>query len=501
MSRIRIVKGTITKTTGGDHNIYSEGNIVYNSGTSVCLTSDVGITYGEPKDAPKRAPSDFDITLELDKQTKSIVPFGILDFNNNAENPYFSFKYKLSKSKIDSLSFEILDENDSVIYQMNYLEPVIVQASKKVNILSEARNPVEGQLISKTWDYNRIYGQYTLLESEDYTQIGDYYIHWDGFDNDGIYDSTRFNNKKLKAKITATKDGIHKQIIEDFATQYSQVEWTDVKIDKNAKRIDVTLRVNLTDGGAEGLSCQTINANIYGMPARTVCDWDKIPASEIKKWGKIPIRTRTKNFQDLINLAISGLNYHWGRNKNHAEAKDVKMFGESYELFMNSTVSQDKAIGELKLIYNTNGNWARSGNPGTIKDPLSAAGNVFSRQAICYNVGYIYSLDWHEFYKKNNWRYREEFDEIIEFKETSAHEIGHEILKKYGGTLYSYGHKGTVNPIFQEENSNAIPHPIKGEIDLMPYFTDWLDYSKRKRIAASEKDALSLIWLTKLSIR
>ncbi|MEZ0128534.1 hypothetical protein AB9T88_01455 [Flavobacterium sp. LBUM151] len=52
MSRIRIVGGTITKTTVGDHNIYSEGNIVYTSGEAITETSDAGIIYGEPKDAP-----------------------------------------------------------------------------------------------------------------------------------------------------------------------------------------------------------------------------------------------------------------------------------------------------------------------------------------------------------------------------------------------------------------------------------------------------------------
>jgi hypothetical protein len=52
MSRIRIVGGTITKTTGGDHNIYSDGNIVYNAGKAITETSDKGIIYGEPKDAP-----------------------------------------------------------------------------------------------------------------------------------------------------------------------------------------------------------------------------------------------------------------------------------------------------------------------------------------------------------------------------------------------------------------------------------------------------------------
>lgn len=124
------------------------------------------------------------------------------------------------------------------------------------------------------------------------------------------------------------------------------------------------------------------------------------------------------------------------------------------------------------MVYNTNGNWIRSGNPGSIKDPLTIGGNIFSIQAICYNIGYIYSLEWYEFYKKNNWRYRDESNEDIEFKETSAHEIGHEIIKKYGGPIYSYGHKETVNPVFQYENSNAIPYPKTGEIDLMPYYTD-----------------------------
>lgn len=52
MSRIRIVGGTITKTTVGDHNIYSDGNIVYSSGKAITETSDVGIKYGDPKATP-----------------------------------------------------------------------------------------------------------------------------------------------------------------------------------------------------------------------------------------------------------------------------------------------------------------------------------------------------------------------------------------------------------------------------------------------------------------
>ncbi|MCH4828947.1 MULTISPECIES: hypothetical protein [Flavobacterium] len=91
----------------------------------------------------------------------------------------------------------------------------------------------------------------------------------------------------------------------------------------------------------------------------------------------------------------------------------------------------------------------RSGNPGSIKDPLTVAGNFISRQAICYNVGYMYYFDWYEFepFKEKKWSYRDINNEDIDFKFTTAHEIGHELLKKYGGTIYSYGHKGSVNSV------------------------------------------------------
>ena len=40
MTRIRNVGGTITKTTVGNHNIYSEGNIVQNAGGIITETGE-----------------------------------------------------------------------------------------------------------------------------------------------------------------------------------------------------------------------------------------------------------------------------------------------------------------------------------------------------------------------------------------------------------------------------------------------------------------------------
>lgn len=94
-----------------------------------------------------------------------------------------------------------------------------------------------------------------------------------------------------------------------------------------------------------------------------------------------------------------------------------------------------------------------------------------------------------------------ETNEEIDFKFTSAHEIGHEILKKFEGTIYSYGHKGSVNSVTQNMKNDAPEYPIDSEIDIMPYYPQSPRPPLFKNYAAAEKDVLGLIWLTKIEIR
>ncbi|MFH7017534.1 hypothetical protein [Flavobacterium sp. FlaQc-47] len=61
--RIRIVKGTITKTTGGNHNIYSNGDIIYNAGGFIDEYAENGFVYGDPEDAP--LPKFFDRIINV----------------------------------------------------------------------------------------------------------------------------------------------------------------------------------------------------------------------------------------------------------------------------------------------------------------------------------------------------------------------------------------------------------------------------------------------------
>lgn len=224
-------------------------------------------------------------------------------------------------------------------------------------------------------------------------------------------DSSKFNNKKLKAVIKAMKNGKEKIAQVEFSTKYSQVNWVDVKIDKKNKKIETTLRVNLKDGGAEGLNLGNdvpLNSQTHGAP----------------------ISEQTRSFVDLEKLALDGLKYHWGRNQNHVAAKNVNINSEPYEVFVNGVNTEENSMDDMHLIYNINRKWMRSGNPGSATlNQISWIGNLISREAVCYNVGYIkYS---------NGWSFESGSNEDINFKETAAHEIGHEILKSYGGTVYS----------------------------------------------------------------
>ncbi|WP_445711449.1 hypothetical protein [Flavobacterium sp.] len=485
MTRTRIVGGKIIETTGGDYNIYTKENIVYSAGTTITETGvEKGVSYGEPDAAPiVNTNIDFDITFELDNSSKEIVPFGIANFENKAENPFFKFNYKLTGAAIDTLSFEILDSNGAAIYTMTYLKEIVIQAENKNKIQKELDSKTSSKEF-KVYDFKETLLKY-ILEEPNYTKIGNYSIYWDGFDLNEIYDSTNFNGKKLKAKILVTKGSQRKQVEVEFETVYNEVNWVDVKIDKKAKRIDTTLRVNLKDGGANGLECTNTTIGADGLTI-TQCPWDDIPSSQISPSNPI-IRTRTKSFQDLEKLALDGIEKHWSRNSLH----NLKINNETFNLHIKAINTNENSMNELSLIFNTNSSWGRSGNPGIL-------GKIY------YNLGFCDVSSWYKFKKK--WRY---FNTIIDkvdedYRYTSAHELGHTILRKYGGKWYSFTHDDSSS-ITQNPNGNQSYKKQKSntEINLMHYFKDDPSQSQYDYniIVASERDVLSLIWLTKIEIQ
>ena len=445
-------------------------------------------TSGIP--VPENENPDFDIKIKVIKD--SFVPLGIVDFEGNQENKVIKFEMKISGKGVNRWHLQIKSNGNLIkdIYSSSQeIEPVpLIGKAKKTN-KKEETEIVE---IKRSWE------------------AGIYLLDWNGFDNNNVYDSSILTSPYgLEISIMGQAEQVRKYHTDSVQMKYSQVNWVDVRIDQNNKRIDTTLRVNLKDGGAEGLNCssKTVRKSDYEEAAQrmevqnpieedftlTFCDWHKIPQKEIEEEQKEPIKERTRSFEDLERLALEGISYHWGRNRNHAVAKNVEINSEKYEVFVNPINTQSKAMDDVSLIYNTNNDWMRSGNPGTVTGFISAVGNIFSREAVCYNVGYIKG--------PNKWEYRDEQYEDVIFKFTTAHEIGHEILKAFGDVYYSYGHKGSVNTVTQEIKNNAPEYPSTGEIDIIPYYPSSPPVSIYNRTVALERDVLGLIWLTKINVK
>jgi len=486
-------------------------------------------TSGIP--VPDNENPDFDIKISLCKDGYStVVPMGILDFENNYENAFFAFEYTLSSNDIDQLTLEIIDENDKFIYGENYVPEIIISASKKENVRTSLEKGLKEFLKregkpSRIWKWMEVYRDFNISKN-DYTKPGHYILFWNGFDGEGIYDSSIFDKKTFRARLTGTKGEKKKTAEVSFRTEYAEVNWVDVRIDQNNKRIDTTLRVNLKDGGAEGLSPQE-QSNIY-EPAytQTIYPWDKIPQETIEKYQKEPIKERTRSFQDLERLALEGINYHWSRCTEHAVAKNVEINSEKYECYTSAVNSKENAMDDIDLLYNTNTFWGRSNNPGCVSGFKSFLANIAQyipyiplNETIYYNVGYlnnVYKAEAHFmfeeywFYMDDSSLYKDGISKLDkEFSYTSAHEIGHNILRAYsegggGSADYSYKHKGSSGySETKPTKEGGFDYPISGEIDLMKYYNktpSFLNYDY-ERIVAEDKDILGLIWLTKIKVK
>ncbi|AZJ31403.1 hypothetical protein SAMN05444344_2196 [Tenacibaculum mesophilum] len=385
----------------------------------------------------------------------SFVPLGIADYSGNSERGFVQFTYQIADNNAKELTLQIRD-GSSVIYE------------------------------EKITDANKL-------------KQGEHIWKWDGFDSGGILDTaklTQYENLNLYTIGVDSSNNYSRKKL-DFSMRYDEVKWVDVKIDKNSKRIDVTLRVNLKDGGAKGIECyeKDIDPDPKLRVPMEVCPWDEIPKKYLIA-GKAPLKTRTKKFEDLERLALEGLNYHWGRNRNHYIAKDVDIDGEKYEVYVNAINTTQKTMDDVSLIFNTNGDWIRSMNPGSVNGIVSFFGQVMPER-IVYNYGYIKGS------KKWYWLGNNISNVDNDFSYTAAHEIGHEILKAFSkAAFFSYKHKGSSTlsetlPV----NDGGSDYPITNEIDLMKYYNNdpyWYDF---KRIVADNKDLTGLLWLTKLEIK
>ena len=369
----------------------------------------------------------------------TFVPLGIKSFDNKFENKYISLSYTLSDNA-QEVTLQIRDGEEEIY--------------KKV-----ITSPSE---VSK----------------------GQHFWSWDGFDKNGILDTARLTKaKRLNYKISVKRKNNIFSETQYFKISYSEVNWVDVKINRPKKEIYVTLRVNLRDGGAEGLKGFRIQqTSSFGTYTNIEIDPPRdVPAAILKKWGHPPITSRTRSYENLRDLALKGIEKYWSRHSLNI-GKNIKVNNETYQVFVEA-IYDDKGMIAPKIIFFTN---KKNNN-------LNRSRNWSLSRELYYKVGYIQRED-------NNWKYINESEAIVEFQETAAHEIGHKLLEEYGDMWYSYKHKGTSTLVTQVPLENT-PFPIIGEIDLMKYSSDMYypsDYYDR--VILSEKDLKGLLWFTKMKI-
>ncbi|OOF42994.1 hypothetical protein BKK49_01320 [Rodentibacter rarus] len=282
-----------------------------------------------------------------------------------------------------------------------------------------------------------------LKERKGSVDIGIYLWEWDGYINDVL------ETKLLKDETTyiravgvigsAFKDDAVQLLAQPFKECADPVDWLDVRINRNTRRVDVEWRVAFDDGGVSGKA----NAD-------------------------------TPSFEELTKLALEGIKKHWGGEINTAKG--------NYNVVVNPVLATEKAAPSLTLQVEMGSAYNRSVNAscacGTLAKLGRGLGNLFSDVT---RVWYLQGFYEKHYFSKNSL--------IDDFMFTAAHESGHSILAGYaykstGLSNYSWVHKGSSKGI-----GSGYSLPQKGEkgyelypdigADLMKY------YSRNKEISFS----------------
>ncbi|SDP95078.1 PAAR domain-containing protein [Ectopseudomonas guguanensis] len=284
---------------------------------------------------------------------------------------------------------------------------------------------------------------------------GEHLWQWDGYSNTGVLDTKVLKSADLFIRLTAIR-GSEQQVSEFKLTNKAQeVEWVDVRVDRSAGEVNVTVRPSFSDGGIEGS-----NSHITAL-----------------------------SYQTLEHLAKAGIEFYWSRSGDRALGIGVPVNTSvgSYKVSVTADINIEPKAKNFPLVENLTNDGGRSTSFG-----------VFRK--IHHNLGYAYFKFVVESNTPSRWSDGQDFADGL-FKETAAHEFGHLVLNEYGdGGLipqYSWTHKST-STLWQSEKPNN-PMPVTGEIDIMHYHSTQVYWKDRfSRMVASENDVKGLVWLGRI---
>jgi uncharacterized Zn-binding protein involved in type VI secretion len=294
---------------------------------------------------------------------------------------------------------------------------------------------------------------YTEPNTAQFLPSGEHPWQWDGYDTAGILDTRVLKSPNLKVRLTATQGG--EQQVTDLTLECSaqEVKWVDVRVDRNAKTVDVVLRPSFSDGGSSGST-----PGLAPTPFSTLLGWAK-----------------------------EGIELYWSRNGSRAGgiASGITTGKGAYKVTVKADINATPKAGNFPLIDSLSKDFGRSTSLAIARKVYHNAGYAYDQFVTRQGIGAGYAASY----------------ATEEFKETSAHEFGHLILNEYGGGLiptYSWTHKDSSS-LMQNPKADH-PTPGAGELDVMQYFSSYTSTTseRQSRTAASEQDVKSLLWLARV---
>lgn len=278
---------------------------------------------------------------------------------------------------------------------------------------------------------------------------------WDGYDSAGVLRTARFKDGSLYARAIAYRGPEQRQDILFIHGVPEAVNWVDATVDRTLNSVSTEVRVDFRDGGSRG-HADKCRLGGYG--------------------------THIIPHQDLLRMALEGIDYHWSRTILHDSIQ--------WAVATSARAQKKDAFKYLALMLNHKEKLMRSWNPRG--NWLGNFLTLFVKARVVYNC---YDPVYPGFWGNDK--------SILDtrFRMDTAHEFGHIVLLKGRGMFYSWTHKGSTTLVSQDTHAGTPQIPSTGEIDLMKYYQRLqANESEHLRTLAAEEEVKMLIWLSRIHI-
>ena len=344
------------------------------------------------------------------------------------------------------------------------------------------------------------------------TMPGVHLWSWDGYDQNGVFDTMVFKKNELSARLTYTDLQGHVAVATtELAASAGKIRWLDAKIDAGQRSVDVTvyarfskpseldllsLKIPLPDGLGNALrgAAESIGKNagfVLGPLEEAASGLPDVPfapsvsSTELFNENKLalslampkPFDLDEVTFQTYKADVLFGIQFHWSRS--------VSLDGETFDLRVGCRERPTDAVRTFLMKM-----------PSTAFGELGVETDLFESSGGCNLATFMEGLPvidvWNEVH----------FGGPLQRRSTGGHELGHSVLREAYSPIFSLCHKGS-STVLQTASAKAGMYGQDGEIDLMCYWAQGggkVADADVPRVRATEDDARALVWMAKVVV-